>query len=88
MCIGYHSIAAIPVRTLHFDYPFFAMQNPSLATFYANMIVVLQPIAEAACKKYKKKIVAIGGLHIDNATKEEIDLLVKNCNSFVKNINK
>jgi gallate decarboxylase subunit D len=50
--------------------------------------VVLQPIAEAACKKYKKKIVAIGGLHIDNARKEEIDLLVKNCNSFVKNINK
>ena len=46
--------------------------------------IVLQPIAEAACKKYKKKIVAIGGVHVDNATKKEIDLLVKNCEELVK----
>jgi hypothetical protein len=48
--------------------------------------VVLKPIAEAACKKYKKTVVAIGGIHIDNASKKEIDLVVKNCHSFVKKI--
>ncbi len=41
--------------------------------------IVLKPIAEAACKKYNTKIVAVGGVHVDNATKEEINLLVENC---------
>jgi len=41
--------------------------------------IVLKPIAEAACKKYKTKVVAVGGVHVDNATKEEINLLVENC---------
>ena len=40
--------------------------------------IVLKPIAEAACKKYQIKVVAVGGIHIDNANKEEIDLIVKN----------
>ena len=48
--------------------------------------LVLQPIAEAACKKYKKKIVALGGVHVDNATKQDINLLVKNCKAFVKKL--
>ena len=48
--------------------------------------IVLQPIAEAACKKYKKKVVAIGGVHVDNATKEEINLLVENCKKLVKKV--
>ena len=46
--------------------------------------IVLKPIAEAACKKYKTKVVAVGGVHVDNATKEEIDMLVKNCKELVK----
>jgi len=46
--------------------------------------IVLQPIAEAACKKYKQKVVAIGGVHVDNATKEEIDKLVENCKELIK----
>ena len=46
--------------------------------------IVLQPIAEAACKKYKTKVVAVGGVHVDNASQEEIDLLVKNCKELVK----
>lgn len=46
--------------------------------------VVLQPIAETACKKYKTKIVAVGGVHVDNATKDEIDRLVENCKELVK----
>jgi len=48
--------------------------------------IVLKPIAEAACKKYKTKVVAVGGIHINNATKEEIDLIVKNCRAFIKKI--
>lgn len=48
--------------------------------------IVLKPIAETACKKYKTKVVAIGGVHVDNATEKEIDLLVKNCRTFVKKI--
>ncbi len=46
--------------------------------------VVLKPIAEAACKKYHTKVVAVGGVHVDNASKKEIDLLVRNCNEFIK----
>jgi hypothetical protein len=48
--------------------------------------IVLAPIAEAACKKYKKKIIAIGGVHVDNATKEEIALLVENCRKLAQKI--
>ena len=46
--------------------------------------IVLQPIAEEACKKYNKKVVAVGGVHVDNATKEEINLLVNNCKELIK----
>lgn len=48
--------------------------------------IVLAPIAEAACKKYKTKVVAVGGVHVDNATKEEIDLLVENCRKIAQKI--
>jgi len=40
---------------------------------------VLQPLAEAACKKYHTTVVAVGGIHIDNATKEEIQHIINNC---------
>jgi hypothetical protein len=46
--------------------------------------VVLTPIAEAACKKYNKTVVAIGGIHIDSATKEEINKIIKNCKELEK----
>ena len=46
--------------------------------------IVLKPIAEAACKKYNKKVAAIGGVHVDNASQKEIDVLVKNCKELVK----
>ena len=48
--------------------------------------VVLKPIAEIACEKYKTKVVAIGGVHIAHATKREIDLLIKNCKELVVRI--
>ena len=46
--------------------------------------IVLKPIAEAASKKYNKRVAAIGGVHVDNASQEEIDLLVKNCKELIK----
>jgi hypothetical protein len=46
--------------------------------------MVLEPIAVKACKKYNKKVVAIGGVHVDNATEREIELLVKNCKELLK----
>lgn len=45
--------------------------------------IVLKPIAEAACKKYKTTVVVIGGVHIDNASKEQIEKLIENCGSLV-----
>ncbi len=48
--------------------------------------IVLKPIAEIACKKYKTKVVAIGGVHIDHATKQEIDLLIENSKKLVEKI--
>ena len=47
-------------------------------------VIVLRPIAETACGKYSKKVVAIGGVHVDNASQKEINLLVKNCKELVK----
>jgi hypothetical protein len=58
------------------------IQMIELRGHYDNL--VLEPIAKAAVKKYKTKIVAVGGVHIDNATKEEIDILVKNCKELAK----
>lgn len=46
--------------------------------------VITEPIAKAACKKYKKKVVCIGGVHVDNAGKDGIKKLVKNCKALVK----
>lgn len=46
--------------------------------------MVLQPIAEVACQKYNIKVVAIGGVHVDDASQEEIDLLVKNCKELAE----
>ncbi len=46
--------------------------------------VVLEPIAEEACRKYNTKVVAVGGVHVDNASKDEIDLLVRNCKELAE----
>ena len=48
--------------------------------------VVLEPISVKACKKYNKKVVCIGGIHIDNATKEEIEIIVNNCKDLTKTL--
>jgi tetrahydromethanopterin S-methyltransferase subunit A len=46
--------------------------------------VVLEPIAQEACKKYNTTVVAVGGIHIDDATKDEIDKIVENCKELLK----
>lgn len=46
--------------------------------------IVLKPIAEEACKKYNRTVVAVGGVHVDGATKKEIDILVNNCKELIK----
>lgn len=48
--------------------------------------IVLKPIAEKACKKFNNTIVVIGGVHINNGTKQEIDLLVNNCLKLAEGI--
>jgi len=55
-----------------------------LAIDHHKDIQVLTPIAEYACKKYNKTVTAIGGIHIDNATKEEIEIIVTNCKELLK----
>jgi len=47
---------------------------------------VLIPIAEAACLKYGCTVVAVGGIHIDNATEEEIGILVNNVRELMKEL--
>ena len=34
--------------------------------------------AERICKRLKKNVVLVAGIHIDNATKNDIDILLKN----------
>ena len=48
--------------------------------------IVLKPIAKKACEKYKTKVVALGGVHVEHATKQEIKLLVENCKKLVKKL--
>jgi len=44
--------------------------------------IVLEPLAIIACEKYGVTVTAVGGIHIDNATKEEIEFIVDNCNKL------
>jgi hypothetical protein len=48
--------------------------------------VVLKLVAESYCKKHGVKVVAVGGVHINNASEEEIDRVVENCKELIKRI--
>ncbi len=39
---------------------------------------ILVPIAEHACERYNRVVVVTGGVHIDNASREEIDIILQN----------
>jgi hypothetical protein len=41
--------------------------------------IVLKIIAEKICRNNNNKIIVIGGIHIDNASKEDIDKIIENC---------
>ena len=47
---------------------------------------ILKPIAVEACKKYNTTCIAIGGIHIDEAKKSEIEIIIKNCKDLIKYI--
>jgi hypothetical protein len=47
---------------------------------------ILTPIIETAQKHYDSTIVAIGGIHIDNASKTDINILIQNCKKLTKRI--
>jgi hypothetical protein len=44
-----------------------------------NDHIVLTPLAKTACEKYQTTVVAVGGIHIEHASKEDIDQVIKNC---------
>lgn len=41
--------------------------------------LVLQPLAETACEKYDTTVIVVGGIHVDNATTEDIEIILSNC---------
>ena len=41
--------------------------------------IVLRPLAERACEKYKTTVAVVGGIHIDDATEEDIEKIINNC---------
>jgi hypothetical protein len=41
--------------------------------------MVAKPIASIVCRKRKRPVVCIAGIHVDDAKKEDIELLKKNC---------
>ena len=48
---------------------------------------VLTPIIETARQIYNTTIVAIGGIHIENASKEDINIITQNCQEITDQIN-
>ena len=41
--------------------------------------MVAKPIAKKIVEKRKRAVVCIAGIHVDNATKKEIEILKENC---------
>ena len=52
----------------------FGHRDDSVATMAAYRI----------CRRLKKPVCAIAGIHVDNISKEEIDQVVKNCQNLVE----
>ena len=48
--------------------------------------IVAKPIASKVSKKRNKPVVCIAGIHIDNATKEDIEKLKENCRKLEEKI--
>lgn len=41
--------------------------------------LVLLPLAKVACEKYDTTVIVVGGIHVDNATKQDIEIILRNC---------
>ena len=48
--------------------------------------MIAKPIAKKFARKTKKPVICVAGIHVDNASKEEIELLKKNCEKIEKKI--
>ncbi len=48
--------------------------------------IVAKPIAERKCRKLKRTVVCIAGIHVDNATREEIGIMKRNCRKIERKI--
>ena len=48
--------------------------------------VVLRPIAQRACEKYKVTVVVVGGVHVDHASKDDIRILEENCRGLLREV--
>jgi len=46
--------------------------------------LVLEPLAEKACEKYSATTLVVGGIHIDDASREEIETIIQNCKELMK----
>ncbi|MFP4609106.1 MAG: hypothetical protein ACOC55_01565 [Candidatus Natronoplasma sp.] len=46
--------------------------------------VVMIPIAEKGCEKYDVTVAVVGGIHIEDASEEEIDMIVENCKELMR----
>ena len=46
--------------------------------------IVLKIISQEIIKKIKTKAIVTGGIHIDNATKRDIDIIIDNCRRLAK----
>ena len=62
--------------------------NPLTVHRFGNHLdhQVLTPLIEAARHHFNTTIVVVGGIHIDNATKQDIDILIQNCKEVTSQI--
>lgn len=64
--------------------PYKQTSSSSLLTVYGHKDgEIAKPLAEQVSKKIKKTVIVIVGIHLDNATKLDINKLVNNANSEV-----
>jgi hypothetical protein len=74
-----HHIGAVAMAI-----PYKETASTSLISAYGHKDgEIAKPLAEKIAKKLKKTIVLVAGLHIDNATKEDIQRLIEKSNQVV-----
>jgi hypothetical protein len=64
--------------------PYKQTSSASLLTVYGHKDgEIAKPLAEKVSKKIKKTVVVIVGIHLDNATLNDINMFIKNSNKEV-----